>query len=121
MNPSAQIPRPAGSLLSHSRRFVKNTMRFYEEAFRECGDVFATRIPGLGNWVYVCSPELVKAVVEAPPDVLTGGDLGLGNLTSVMGEGAHSYLDGPAHRERRDVISPYLGAQAALRFVDDVR
>jgi len=38
-----------------------------------------------------------------------------------MGEGAHSYLDGPAHRERRDVISPYLGAQAALRFVDDVR
>lgn len=121
MNPSAQIPRPAGSLLSHSMRFVKNTMRFYEEAFRECGDVFTTRIPGLGDWVYVCSPDLVKAIVEAPPDVLTGGDLGLGDLTPVIGSGSLSSLDGPAHKERRDVISPYLAAQESLRHVDDVR
>ena len=59
MKPSTEIPQPAGSLLSHSLRFVKNTMQFYEEAYRECGDLFATRIPGLGSWVYVCSPDLV--------------------------------------------------------------
>src|SRR5258708_29028573 len=75
MMPASEIPRPAGSLLAHSLRFVKNTMRFYEDGFRECGDIFATRIPGLGNWVYVCSPDLVKTMIEAPPEVLAGGDV----------------------------------------------
>jgi cytochrome P450 len=121
MKPSSEIPRPAGSLLAHSLRFVRNTMQFYEDAFRECGDLFATRIPGLGNWVYVCSPELAKAMVAAPRDVLAGGDIEVGSLAHLLGHGATSQLDGPAHQERRDVTAPYLGAQASLRRVDDVR
>ncbi len=121
MNPSSQIPRPAGSLVAHSRRFVKNTMKFYEEAFRECGDIFATRIPGLGEWVYICSPALVQAMIEAPRDVVAGGDLGMANMSHVLGEGATSNLDGPALEERRDVILPYLDTQAGLRRGDDIR
>lgn len=121
MKPPSEIPRPAGSFLSHTLRFVRNTMRFYEEAYRECGDVFTTRIPGLGHWVYVCSPDLVKAVLGAPPDVLAGGDIEGFNLTHVMGHGATSQLDGPAHRERRAVTCPHLQAQASQRRVDDVR
>jgi cytochrome P450 len=121
MKPSSEIPRPAGSLISHSVRFVRNTMLFYEEASRECGDIFATRIPGLGNWVYVCSPELARSVFEAPPEVMAGGDIEGFSLAHLLGEGAASHLDGPAHRERRDVTSRYLGAQASLRHVDDVR
>ncbi|HBL28364.1 MAG TPA: hypothetical protein DD490_16140 [Acidobacteria bacterium] len=121
MKPASEIPRPAGSLLSHSLRFVRNTMQFYEDAFRECGDIFATRIPGLGNWVYICSPELVQTVFAAPPDVLTGSDLGGFSLAHVIGHGSTSELDGPAHRERRDVIAPYLDAQGSLRHVAAVR
>jgi cytochrome P450 len=121
MKPSSEIPRPAGSLLSHSLRFARNTMQFYEEAFRECGDIFATRIPGLGNWVYICSPELVKAMLEAPPDVLAGGDIEGFSLTHLLGRGATSQLDGPAHQERRAVIAPYLGTPASLRHVDGIR
>lgn len=121
MKPSSEIPRPAGSLISHSVRFVKNTMLFYEDAFRECGDIFATRIPGLGNWVYVCSPELARSVFEAPPEVLAVGAIEDFSLAHLLGEGAASHLDGPAHRERRDVTSRYLDAQASLRHVDDVR
>jgi cytochrome P450 len=120
MKPSTEIPRPAGSLLSHSLRFFRNTMQFYEDAYRECGDIFTTRIPGLGDWVYICSPELVRKVIEAPPDVLTG-DLEGFNLFHVLGKGATSHLDGPARQERRDVISPYLDAQGSLRHVDHVR
>ena len=121
MKPSTEIPQPAGSLLSHSLRFVKNTMQFYEEAYRECGDIFATRIPGLGNWVYVCSPDLVKSMLEAPPGVIAGGDIGGFSLDHVLGKGATSHLDGPAHQERRAVTCPYLDAQRSLRRVDDVR
>jgi cytochrome P450 len=121
MKPSSEIPRPAGSLLSHSLRFVKNTMRFYEEAFRECGDIFTTRIPGLGHWVYVCSPELVKAMLEAPPEVLAGGDIGGFSLAHVLGKGATSHYDGPVHEERKAIACPYLAAQQSLREVDDIR
>lgn len=121
MKPSSEIPRPAGSLVAHTLRFVRNTMRFYEEAYRECGDIFATRIPGLGNWVYVCSPDLVKSMLEAPPDVLAGGEIEGFSLAHLLGKGATSQLDGPAHQERRDVTSPYLGVQASLRQVDEVR
>ncbi|MFY9824621.1 MAG: cytochrome P450 [Thermoanaerobaculia bacterium] len=121
MKPSSEIPRPAGSLLSHSLRFVRNTMKFYEDAYRECGDIFATRIPGLGNWIYICSPELVQAMMAAPPSGLAGGDLGGFNLAHVHGQGATSLLDGPAHQERKDVICPYFAAQQSLRQVDDIR
>jgi cytochrome P450 len=121
MKPPSEIPRPAGSFLSHTLRFVRNAIRFYEESYRECGDVFTTRIPGLGHWVYVCSPDLVQTLLAAPPDVLAGGDIEGFNLTHVLGRGATSQLDGPAHRERRAVLCPHLEAQASLRRVDDVR
>ena len=121
MTASSDIPRPAGSLVSHSLRFAKNTMRFYEEAHRECGDIFATRVAGLGNWVYVCSPALARSIFEAPPEVIARGDVEGFSLAHLLGKGAASHADGPAHRERRDVTAPYLGAQASLRHVDDVR
>ncbi|HXO42655.1 MAG TPA: cytochrome P450 [Thermoanaerobaculia bacterium] len=121
MTTSSEIPRPTGSLISHSLRFAKNTMRFYEEAYRECGDIFATRVAGLGNWVYVCSPELARSIFEAPPEVIARGDIEGFSLAHLLGKGAASHADGPAHRERRDVTAPYLGAQASQRHVDDVR
>ncbi len=121
MKPASEIPRPAGSLVSHTRRFVKNTMQFYEESFRECGDIFTTRIPGLGNWTYICSPDLVNAVLEAPPGVVSGGEIEGFSIAPVLGRGATSQLDGPAHKERRDVIAPYLGAQESQRQVDSIR
>ncbi|HEY9421808.1 MAG TPA: hypothetical protein VIW92_10365, partial [Thermoanaerobaculia bacterium] len=121
MKPASEIPRPAGSLMAHSLRFAKNALQFYEEAFRECGDIFATRIPGLGNWVYICSPDLAKAMLEAPNDILAGGEIEGFSLAHLLGRGATSQLDGPAHQERRDVTSPYLGAQGSRRYVDDVR
>jgi unspecific monooxygenase len=96
-------------------------MQFYEDAFRECGDIFATRIPGLGNWVYVCSPDLAKIIVEAPPDVLAGGDIEGFSLAHLLGKGATSQLDGPAHQERKDVTAPYLSTQASQRHGDEFR
>ena len=121
MKPSTEIPRPKGSLLAHSLRFVNNTMQFYEDAYHECGDIFATRIPGLGNWVYVCSLELVHAMQAAPCTVLAGGDMDGFSISHVTGRGATSHLDGPAHQERREVLEPSLNAPASLRHVDDIR
>jgi len=121
MKPLSEIPRPAGSLLSHSLRFVKNTMQLYADVFRECGDIFAMRIPGLGEWVYLCSPDLVQTLFAAPPEVLAGGELEGFSLSHLLGKGATSHLDGSAHRERREVLCPHLSAQTSLRPVDEAR
>lgn len=121
MKSLSEIPRPAGSLVSHSKRFKMNTMQFYEDVYHECGDIFAVRIPGLGEWVYVCSPDLVKTMTAAPPEFLFGGDIEEFSLSSVLGKGATSHLDEAAHQERRDVICPHLAAQGSLRHVDAFR
>jgi len=121
MKPASEIPRPKGSMLAHSLRFARDTMRFYEEVYGECGDIFATRIPGLGNWVYICSPELVKTMHEAPAEILAGGGEEGFSLAQVLGRGATSQLDGAAHCERRGVTAPYFSAPESLRRVDDIR
>jgi cytochrome P450 len=121
MPSTLEIPRPEGSLISHSLRFVRNTMSFYEESFRECGDIFTTRIPGLGNWVYVCSPDFARAIFDAPPEVLAGGDIEGFSLSHLLGHGAASHLEGAAHRERRHVTARYLDAQAGVRHLDEIR
>lgn len=96
-------------------------MQLYADVFRECGDVFVMRIPGLGEWVYLCSPELVQAMLAAPPEVLAGGDLEGFSLSHLMGKGATSHLDGPAHRERREILCPCFSAQRSQGHVDEAR
>lgn len=121
MRPMSEIPRPKGSLISHSLRFVKNTMQLYADVFRECGDIFAMRIPGLGEWVYLCSPDLVQTMLAAPPEILAGGYLEGFSLAHLLGGGATSHLDGPPYQERRKVLCPHLSAQTSLRHVDEAR
>jgi cytochrome P450 len=119
MKPLSEVPRPKGSSLSHTLRFAKNTMQFYEDAYRECGDLFATRIAGLGNWVYVCSPALIREMLDPPSGVLGAGEVLGFNLSQVLGKGAISHLDGAAHAERRSIAAPYFHPQASLRSVEE--
>lgn len=121
MKSLSEVPRPKGSALGHSLRFARNTMQFYQDAYRECGDLFATRIAGLGNWVYVCSPGLVREMLAAPPEALGCGEVVGFNLSQILGRGATSHLDGQAHRERREIAEPYFHHQASLRQIDAVR
>jgi cytochrome P450 len=60
-------------------------------------------------------------MIEAPPVVMIGGDVGEFSLSHMLGKGAASQLDGAAHRERRDVTCPHLGLQGSLRHVDEIR
>lgn len=121
MKPLSEIPHPKGSLFSHSLRFFKNTMQFYVDVFHECGDIFAARIPGLGEWVYLCSPDLVQPLLAAPPEILDSGNIEGFSLAHLLGKGATSHLDGPAHEERRAILCPHLSAQTGLRYVDEAR
>jgi hypothetical protein len=74
---------------------------------RRYGDAFTVKIVGLGQLVLVATPEMVKQVYTAKPDVLHGGKNPLGQ---VLGPGSVFSMDEERHlRERRMLLPPFHG------------
>jgi cytochrome P450 len=75
---------------------------------RQYGDVFTINLPTFGRTVVVCSPDLVKQVFQAKPDVLAFGVRS--PLGEVLGPGSLFSMDGDQHlRERRLILPPFHG------------
>ncbi|HUN77652.1 MAG TPA: cytochrome P450 [Solirubrobacteraceae bacterium] len=74
---------------------------------RRYGDAFTLNMPGFGPMVVVATPELVKQVYTAKPDVLHGGKNPLGE---VLGPGSLFSMDEDRHlAERRMLLPPFHG------------
>jgi cytochrome P450 len=75
---------------------------------RRYGDAFSVDMPVFGRGVIVSSPELVKEMFTASPDVLVFGQSS--PLGEVLGPGSLFSLDGKQHlRERRLLLPPFHG------------
>jgi cytochrome P450 family 138 len=71
------------------------------------GDALTMQMPGFGTMVLVTSPDLVKQVYTAKPDVLHGGKNPLGEI---LGPGSLFSMDEDEHlRERRILLPPFHG------------
>lgn len=87
--------------------FLVARNRFIQRLQRRYGDAFSMRIPGFGQMVLVTTPELVKQVYTAKPDVLHGGKNPLGE---VLGPGSLFSMDEERHlKERRMLLPPFHG------------
>ncbi|HVW45565.1 MAG TPA: cytochrome P450 [Solirubrobacterales bacterium] len=85
--------------------FARNAM--IKRLQRRYGDEVLIEMPGFGHMVLVSTPELVKAVYTAKPDVLHAGKNPLGE---VLGPGSMFSLDEERHlRERRMLLPPFHG------------
>jgi hypothetical protein len=74
---------------------------------RRYGDEVSIEMPGFGHMVLVSTPELVKTVYTAKPDVLHAGKNPLGE---VLGPGSLFSMDEERHlRERRMLLPPFHG------------
>ncbi len=74
---------------------------------RRYGDAYTLQMPGFGRMVVVSTPELVKQVYTAKPDVLHGGKNPLGE---VLGPGSLFAMDEERHlQERRMLLPPFHG------------
>ena len=72
------------------------------------GDAFTVNLPTFGRTVVVCSPDLVKQVFQAKPDVLAFGVRS--PLGDVLGPGSLFSMDGERHlRERRLILPAFHG------------
>jgi cytochrome P450 len=74
---------------------------------RRYGDEVTIQMPGFGQMVLVSTPDLVKQVYTAKPDVLHAGKNPLGE---VLGPGSLFSMDEERHlRERRMLLPPFHG------------
>ncbi|MEE8522747.1 MAG: cytochrome P450 [Thermoanaerobaculia bacterium] len=101
-------PRLAGSRFSHTQRFMKDPFSLLAEAKERCGDAFSIRLLGLGEWTFLCAPDLLAQLYRAPDDVLAAGEVNRKLLGFMAGSDATFCLDGDAHRDRQRLVLPHL-------------
>jgi len=101
--PGPRLPKILAGVALLARR-ESMTRRFRGQY----GDAFTINLPTFGRTVVVSSPDLVKQVFQAPPDVLAFGVRS--PLGDVLGPGSLFAMDGEQHlRERRLILPPFHG------------
>lgn len=114
-------PSPQLAALVQTYRFLVDPFRFIDDTRSTLGDVFSLRMIGLGDWTFVCSPELVKELFKAPTDVLAAGEVNAKQLGFVVGLDATFSLDRQDHLDRRRLVFPYFNGRNVLRYVEVMR
>ena len=70
----AKPPRVRLPALVQGAAFAIDPMSFLERSRNRYGDVFEVRLPGMGRFVYVTDPALVKQVFAADRDIGLAGE-----------------------------------------------
>jgi cytochrome P450 family 138 len=97
--PGPRIPKLVAGLI-----VVSNRGPAMERLRRRYGDAFTIDLPVFGRGVVVSSPELVKQMFTASPDVLVFGE---GSpLGDMLGPGSLFSLDGERHLGERRLLLP---------------
>lgn len=115
---SAAVPGPKGlpvlgSLLDIGR---KGLIRFYEDSWREYGDVVRIQTGPVAQYL-ITDPEDIKHVLLDNKDNYEKGLLALQKLRMVLGEGLFT-SEGELWRKQRGVMQPTFTPRAVGRFAD---
>ena len=114
-------PHPKASYLHQTIRFQRDPIGLLTDCLRELGDVFSLRLLGLGRWVFVGSPETVKQLFKASPDVLSAGKIHNRLVGHLFGSSATFQLDGDEHHERQRIMMPLLNGPIIDHYVPAIR
>jgi cytochrome P450 len=117
-------PREPGPL--QTARWIFRPVPFLDECKRRFGDVFTLRLSGLGlgTFVFVSTPELIKEIFTADEDRVRGGEANR-VLEPLVGAWSVLLLDKAPHlRQRRLLLPPFHGERMqaygeAMRDITD--
>src|SRR6187549_2421671 len=114
-------PGPRAPALYQIARWVMQPLKLLDENHARYGDVFTMSAPGGVGFVIVATPELVKQVVTADPDVLLAG---VGNATllePMLGKHSLLTLDGKEHLRQRRLLLPAFHGERMHAFETTMR
>lgn len=114
-------PGPKSPPLYQIAKWIARPLTLLDECQRRYGDEFTLRAPGGVPFVIVSTPELIKEVLAAPPDVLLAG---VGNATllePMLGKYSLLTLDGAEHLRQRRLLLPAFHGERMQRFAVEMR
>jgi cytochrome P450 len=100
-------PGPRLPALAQLLEYTFRPLPFFDRCIRRYGDLFTLRMFGLGDFVLVGSPELVKQVFTADAETLRAGSAN-GIIEPLVGPRSVLLLDGPEHLRQRRLLMPPL-------------
>lgn len=115
------LPEPSMPKLWQKIRFLHDPFSLLAAARRECGDIFALHVPGMGRVVFLCSAELLNEVYHLPEKAIVAGEIRDDLLGRLTGSRASISIDGPEYIERRRVMTPHFSGHGLLRHTGDIR
>ena len=86
--------------------FMTDPTTFLERCHRRYGDVFEVRFLGMGRFVYVCDPQLVKQVFAADRDIGLAGEARKPFMEAVLGSESLLTTDGEQWERQRKLLGP---------------
>lgn len=113
-------PGPPGDAIAHSERYARDPIGFLEQCHRDYGDIFALKLIER-DMVFVCSPDLVKAVYTGDTSVLRAGEAKVALFGKILGNSSSLLLDDREHIRRRQLIQPRFRGDAAKAFSPLIR
>ncbi len=86
-------------------QFTQRPVPWLEACARKYGDPFSAKFPGLGDFVLVSSPALIREIFTGDSDVLHAGKANA-LLEPFVGKHSVLLLDGAPHLRQRRLLSP---------------
>jgi len=109
-------PGPKAPPIVQIARWVLTPLSFLDACHRRYGDVFCLHAPGGERFVIVATPELIKRVLAADPDVLQAGVSNKTLLEPMLGLHSLLTLDGREHLRQRRLLLPAFHGERMQAF-----
>src|SRR5215470_13298428 len=98
-------------------QFTQRPLPWLDACARRYGDPFTARFFGLGTFVLVAAPDLIKQVFTGDPDVLHAGKANA-IVEPVVGKHSVLLLDGEPHLRQRRLLSPPMRGDRMFAYAD---
>ena len=113
-------PRVRLPALLQGAAFALDTIGFLERSRNRYGDVFEVALPGMGKFVYIADPALIKQVFAADRDIGLAGEARKPFVEDMLGEQSLLTTDGEQWERQRKLIGPPFHGELIENYRDQI-
>ena len=113
-------PRVRLPALLQGAAFAIDTIGFLERSRNRYGDVFEVHLPGMGKFVYIADPALIKQVFAADRDIGLAGEARKPFVEDMLGEQSLLTTDGEQWERQRKLLGPPFHGELIENYRDQI-
>lgn len=98
-------------------QFTYRPLAFLDECRARYGDPFTLRMPGVGSYVSLAAPELIKQVFAGDPELMHAGEANA-VLEPIAGPRSVLLLDGKRHARERKLLMPPMHGERMRAYAE---